>query len=53
MDSGGPLVTFDSYRRATQLGIVSWGLDCGKPNYPGVYGNVIAVREWIYDIADV
>ncbi|ENN78410.1 glandular kallikrein-3, submandibular [Dendroctonus ponderosae] len=31
-DSGGPLLC-DS----VQVGIVSWGIDCGKPNNPGVY----------------
>lgn len=41
-DSGGPLM-FNS----TLFGIVSWGLDCAKPLYPGVYSKVSAVREWI------
>lgn len=31
-DSGGPLLC-DS----VQVGIVSWGIDCGKPTNPGVY----------------
>jgi trypsin len=41
-DSGGPLVV------GTQLvGIVSWGIGCALPNYPGVYSNVATIKGFI------
>lgn len=45
-DSGGPLfaTTTDGF---TQLGIVSWGNECGLPGYPGVYTRVSAYATWI------
>ncbi|EDV32580.1 uncharacterized protein Dana_GF22084 [Drosophila ananassae] len=41
-DSGGPLVC--SGRLA---GIISWGVGCADPGYPGVYTNVSHFLEWI------
>jgi secreted trypsin-like serine protease len=45
-DSGGPSVirAGDSHK---QIGIVSWGEGCARPDTPGVYTRVSAVREWI------
>ncbi|XP_075160315.1 trypsin alpha-like [Haematobia irritans] len=41
-DSGGPLV-----RRGIQYGIVSFGIGCARPYYPGIYTNIRRVNKWI------
>ncbi|CAL8093663.1 unnamed protein product [Orchesella dallaii] len=43
-DSGGPLVIFDG-NKATQIGVVSWGIGCGDK--PGVYTRVDQYIAWI------
>ena len=45
-DSGGPLFTTTADGFA-QLGIVSWGNECGLPGYPGVYTRLSAFTSWI------
>ncbi|MGW6746664.1 serine protease [Streptomyces sp. NPDC055025] len=39
-DSGGPMFRKDSAGAFIQVGIVSWGNGCARPNYPGVYTEV-------------
>ncbi|XP_048477799.1 serine protease 33-like [Plutella xylostella] len=45
-DSGGPLLlqTGDKYQI---VGIVSWGVGCGRPGYPGVYTRVTKYLPWL------
>lgn len=47
-DSGGPLVGYQQDSAQGKLyGIVSWGLGCAQQEFPGVYTNVAAFRNWI------
>jgi hypothetical protein len=45
-DSGGPLVVPASDSRWVQVGVTSWGAQCGE-GLPGVYTNVAAYHDWI------
>ncbi|XP_053442656.1 transmembrane protease serine 11G-like isoform X1 [Nycticebus coucang] len=46
-DSGGPLVIARDGGIWYLIGIVSWGIDCGKENKPGLYTRVTHYRDWI------
>jgi len=54
-DSGGPLVALptSNNEKPTLVGIVSWGFQCAKPYYPGIYSRVSAQREWIYSVTGI
>ncbi|XP_029583013.1 serine protease 27 [Salmo trutta] len=45
-DSGGPLVS-KSGSVWIQSGVVSFGVSCAKPNFPGVYARVSQYQAWI------
>lgn len=44
-DSGGPLVV-----DGVLIGLVSWGRGCARPDYPGVYSSVPALRDYIEEV---
>ncbi|ODM92147.1 Proclotting enzyme [Orchesella cincta] len=45
-DSGGPL-QLQLRGRWTTVGVVSWGIRCAEPGYPGVYSKVSKFIGWI------
>ncbi|XP_068200539.1 uncharacterized protein [Palaemon carinicauda] len=46
-DGGGPLVCRGQNGNAQLVGLVSWGIGCGKVGIPGVYVNVAHYLDWI------
>ncbi|HJR45067.1 MAG TPA: serine protease [Actinomycetota bacterium] len=48
-DSGGPLMVPDANGRLIQFGVVSWGLGCGFPGFPGVYSEASGaeIGDWL------
>ncbi|MEE6460029.1 hypothetical protein FKM82_000835 [Ascaphus truei] len=48
-DSGGPLVTSTSDNTWFLIGAVSFGYGCAQPNKPGVYSNIVFLRNWIME----
>lgn len=50
-DSGGPLFLSDG-GKSELVGIVSWGVGCGRSGYPGVYTRVASYVPWIKNNLD-
>jgi prostatin (serine protease 8) len=46
-DSGGPLVVADENGKYVQVGVVSWGSQCGNPVLPGVYNKLSRFAPWV------
>lgn len=46
-DSGGPLVKYDKNGCPYQIGVVSWGVGCGRSESPGAYTRVSAYADWV------
>jgi len=57
-DSGGPLVSSSGGDGVTPgqnyqlIGVVSWGIGCARPTYPGVYARVTNQLAWIQSHLD-
>jgi secreted trypsin-like serine protease len=49
-DGGGPLVC-EKNQTWYQMGIVSFGIGCGRRNTPGVYTKVEAFTPWVFQVA--
>ncbi|XP_064479906.1 trypsin-1-like [Ornithodoros turicata] len=51
-DSGGPLTVRSQHRKQWFLvGVVSWGVGCGRPGVPGVYTRITEFLDYIYQHA--
>ena len=45
----GPLVTMEPGDYYSQIGVVSWGIGCANPSFPGVYSRVTEVNTFLQD----
>jgi hypothetical protein len=48
-DSGGPLFFEEKAGKFVQVGVVSFGSGCARPNRPGIYSRISTAYEWIQE----
>ncbi len=46
-DSGGPLVVADGQGGIALAGVVSYGIGCARPDFPGIYARVSFYESWL------
>ena len=46
-DGGAPLVCLSKENRWHVVGLVTWGIGCGKVGVPGVYANIYQMIDFI------
>jgi len=51
-DSGGPLIVRDGPNGYLLVGVVSFGIGCARPGYPGVYARLSSYRDWIFSTVE-
>lgn len=51
-DSGGPVICIDAQNQPMLYGVVSWGYGCASSGYPGIYGKISAVVDWIENVVN-
>lgn len=51
-DSGGPIVVPDDPSGRVLVGIVSWGIDCALPEFPGIYTELAAYSGFVNPYLD-
>jgi len=50
-DSGGPLIQKRIFAKSdVQVGVVSWGLGCADPVFPGIYSRISSQYNWIKSV---
>ena len=42
-----PVVAYSSPFRWTLVGVTSFGVDCARPDFPGVYSRVDMYLDWV------
>ncbi|XP_050996689.1 serine protease 42-like [Acomys russatus] len=50
-DSGGPM-SCEFNDRWVQVGVVSWGISCGREGHPGVYTDVAFYSKWLVAVVN-